>query len=47
MNKKILSLAIAAVMSVSMLAGCGSNAGTNNANTAKDDNSLNKVQEQG
>ncbi len=47
MNKKILSLAIAAVMSVSMLAGCGSNAGTNNANTAKEDNSLKKVQEQG
>lgn len=47
MNKKILSLAVAAIMSFSLLAGCGSNAGTNNTNTAKEDNSLKKVQEQG
>lgn len=45
MNKKILSMTLAALLSVSMLAGCGEQK-ADNADTAADE-SLTKVQEQG
>ena len=47
MNKKILSLALAAVMGVSMLAGCGAKQETATKNAVKEDDSLKKVEEQG
>ena len=47
MNKKILSLGLAALMSVSLLAGCGANSGQNNKVEINEDNSLKKVEEQG
>ena len=47
MNKKLLSLAIAAVMGISMLAGCGQNSEKNNSVEVDVDNSLTKVEEQG
>lgn len=44
MNKKILSIGLAALLSVSVLASCGTKQA---ADTPKEDNSLKKVQEQG
>lgn len=46
MNKKILSMALAAVLGVSMLASCGQKADTTETTTAED-TSLTKVEEQG
>ena len=47
MNKKILSLAVASLLSISMLAGCGQNSAQNNSAEVKVDDSLTKVEEKG
>ena len=47
MKTKILSIALAAVLGVTMLAGCGGGKQDTKKTTSTEDNSLKKVQEQG